>query len=542
MNRDEFLIKTFFLFEDNVLYFVPKIWSFMKTIVTPTEMQEIDRKTIRDFGVSGENLMERAGKAVFDLINSTLPDYRNQNVFIFCGKGNNGGDGFVIARYLREGGANPKIFVTGSLTDIKNDARIHFDKLNVAGAQPVFISEGYDFSHECPGIIIDAILGTGTRGSLDGELLEIVNRINTWRELQGSFVLSVDIPSGLNGETGLVENTAVHAHATVTMGLPKCGLLFGNGKLYTGNLHVADIGFPDELTRGDNFALIEKNDIKRLLKPRKHDAYKYDFGKVLIIAGSQGMSGAAFLTAKSALRMGAGLVKVAIPEGVAHVIENSLPEAMTLRMKETKKGSLAYRNKDRLLEYVDWADVVAIGPGISQNKETTRLILELVEKLKRPAVIDADAIVALTGKSTLISSVKSEFVFTPHIGEFAALSGVLKENVLADRVVHVKTFSRKLNKTILLKGSPTIIGASDGRLFVSNTGNPGMATAGSGDVLTGIIAGLLAQRLNAEEAACSGAYIHGLAGDMAKLRKTEIGLIASDIIDMIPVALQSVIA
>ena len=261
----------------------------MKKIVTPQEMQEIDRRTIQDYKITGEILMECAGAAVFERIRVLFTEYTAKNIFVFCGKGNNGGDGFVIARYLKENGAAPKVFVTGSLEDVKMDARIHFNKLIAGGVQPIFISNMHDLGNEKPDIIVDALLGTGARGSLDGELLNLVEKINAWRNQQGCYVLSVDIPSGMNGETGRVENAAVKADATVTMGLPKSGLLFGDGKHYTGKLYVADIGFPDELTRGDKFVLIEKEDVRHLLKPRSHNAYKYDFGKVLIIAGSRGM-------------------------------------------------------------------------------------------------------------------------------------------------------------------------------------------------------------------------------------------------------------
>jgi NAD(P)H-hydrate epimerase len=316
-------------------------------------------------------------------------------------------------------------------------------------------------------------------------------------------------------------------------------MIFGNGKQYTGTLWIADLGFPDELLTGGTCSLVEGNDVKRLLKPRKHDAYKYDFGKVLVIAGSRGMSGAAWLTAKSALRIGAGLVKAAIPEGVAHVIENSLPEAMTLRMEETDEGALARNNLDRLHEYLRWADVVALGPGISQNAETVELIKEFVKSLDRPAVIDADALIALTGEFDLITSVPSEIVFTPHLGEFAAFSQMLKDKVMTDRVSQVLSLSKKLGKCILLKGSPTLISDRNDHIYVSSMGNPGMATAGSGDVLTGIIAGLIAQGLSVNEAAYAGAFIHGLAGDLATESKTEMGLIASDIMDFIPEALKA---
>ncbi len=503
-------------------------------------MQDIDRKAIREFRITGEALMENAGTAVFKVIIGAFESFQRKNIFVFCGKGNNGGDGFVIARLLKENGADPRVFVAGNLDDIKLDARIHFNKLIATGVEPVFLSDTFYFPETGPDLIVDALLGTGARGPLEKDLLKAVETINRWKNEYSSYVLAVDIPSGLNGESGRVENVSVHADATVTMGLPKTGLLFGNGRQYTGSLYIADIGFPESLTENDKFALVEKTDVRELLRPRKHDAYKYDFGKILIIAGSRGMSGAAFLTAKAALRVGAGLVKVAIPKSVAHVIENALPEAMTLRMDETRDGTLSLATKDSLSDYIHWADALAIGPGISQQTETLELITELVKKLEKPAVIDADAIIALAGQFDLIRSVASEIVFTPHLGEFAAFSQTLKEKILLDRVAQLKMFSRKLNKTILLKGSPTLVAGPNEQVFVNATGNPGMATAGSGDVLTGIIAGLLGQGLSSGQAGYAGAYLHGFAGDLAKKEKTEMGLIASDLIDFIPEALTSI--
>ncbi len=512
----------------------------MKRIVTPTEMQEIDRRTIQDHKIPGELLMERAGQEVFRHLRESLSNLKDKVIYVFCGRGNNGGDGFVVARCLREHGAQPEVFVTGNLQDIKMDARIHFNKMIAAGIDPVFVSRQTEFDKDAPDVIVDALLGTGSRGALEDDMLMLVCKINEWRQSHGSYIVAIDIPSGLNGETGEYENAAVCANSTVTMGLPKTGLLFGKGRQYAGQLHIADLGFPKLLTEGGSCTLVERADIKRLLKPRRHDAYKYEFGKVLVVAGSRGMSGAAWLTGKSALRIGAGLVKVAMPAGVAHVLENSLPEAMTLHMEETPEGTLAYKNFERLSEYIQWADVVALGPGLSQNHETIELVKSLCKNLNRPAVIDADAIIALAGEFEMIAAATSDLVLTPHLGEFAAFSQVLKDKILTDRVSQVRSMSKKIKKCILFKGSPTLISGSSGHVYVCNKGNPGMATAGSGDVLTGAIVGLMAQGLAVEEAAYAGAYIHGMAGDMVSLSKTEMGLIASDIIEHIPEALKQI--
>lgn len=506
----------------------------MLKIVTPIEMQEIDRKTIHDYGISQESLMDRAGKAVADAIKfSGVP-----SVYVFCGKGNNGGDGFVAARYLKSAGLDPKVFALGSVQNMKMDILIPYNKMIAAGVQPVFIQSTTELPSESPDIVIDALLGTGTKGELESLLHELVTKINEWKAEFGSKVYAVDIPSGLEGESGKALEAAVMADTTITMGLPKKGLIFGEGRNYTGSLRVADLGFPHELTRGGDVLMIESRDIRKLLKPRPHDSYKYSFGKVLIIAGSREMTGAAMLTAKSALRSGAGLVKLVVPESLASIFQTALPEVMTIGVIETPEGSIAWDALEKLQGMVEWCNVLAIGPGLSQHEQTIKLVQEICRKLDKPAVIDADGIYALAGEFELVADIPADVIFTPHAGEFAMLSGVEKEKLVQDRITSVRTHARRLHKTILLKGSPTIIASATGPALINVTGNPGMATAGSGDVLTGIIAGLMAQGLDSEKAGYAGAFLHGLAGDLAKIDKTEEGVIAGDLIDYLPAALK----
>lgn len=506
----------------------------MLKIVTPIEMQEIDRKTIHDYGISQESLMDRAGKAVADAVQFS----RTPLVYVFCGKGNNGGDGFVAARYLKSAGLDPKVFALGSVQTMKMDILIPYNKMIAAGIQPVFIQSLSELPVESPDIIIDALLGTGTKGNLESLLLELVTKINHWKTELGSKVYAVDIPSGLDGESGKPLGTAVVADMTITMGLPKKGLIFGEGRNFTGALRIADLGFPRELTYGGDVWMIERNDVRQLLKPRPHDSYKYSFGKVLVIAGSREMTGAAMLTAQSALRSGAGLVKLAVPESLTSIFQTTLPEVMTIGVAETAEGSIAWDALEKLQGLVEWCNVLAIGPGLSQHEQTVKLVQEISRQLRKPAVVDADGIYALAGEFELIADIPGDVIFTPHAGEFAMLSGVEKEKLLQDRVTSVRTHARRLHKTILLKGSPTIIATATGPAFINITGNPGMATAGSGDVLTGIIAGLMAQGLDSEKAGYAGAFLHGLAGDLAKADKTEEGLIAGDLIDYLPTALK----
>lgn len=513
----------------------------MKLIVTPAEMQEIDRKTIHDRDVAGETLMDLAGRAVFETIFKRFPDLSEKSIVVFCGKGNNGGDGLVLANYLVAAGAKPQVYLFCKEDELKHDLRVYFNKIVASGIQPTFI--GTDvllLPVQAPDITVDALLGTGSRSGLSDPYVKAVEALNEW-VARGTYMVSVDIPSGLNGETGMAMEAAVLAHATVTMGLPKSGLVFGDGKQYTGELIVADVGFPEDLVNQGDRWLIDEADIRLHLPRRRHNSHKYDFGKVLVIGGSKGMSGAALMTAKAAMRMGCGLLKAAVPKSIAHVIEQGLPEAMTIAVQETDSGSISPHCMDALIEWCDWADVVALGPGLSRNEETFPIVAELLKRVERRMVIDADALVVLEGDAALLRAYKSEIVLTPHAGELAYLTGAPKQKIKADPAGVLASFVRDIQKTVLLKGSPTRIASPNGHLHVVNKGNPGMATAGSGDVLTGIIAGLMAQGLSSDAAAYCGVFLHGYAGDMAKDEMTEMGLIAGDLIDYLPRALRKIL-
>jgi NAD(P)H-hydrate epimerase len=509
----------------------------MKKIVTPAEMQSIDRETIEHRGVPGEDLMERAGRAVFNKLIGLVPDVLNRSVRVICGKGNNGGDGFVVARHLRGHGVSSDVFVAGAESDIKGDAGRHYRLLADSGARVEFIDDVDDLPEAPPDVVVDALLGTGTRGKLDGLYLDLVRRMNAFKQDAGTLLMSIDIPSGLNGETGQADE-AVLADHTVTMGLPKTGLLLGAGKKFVGHLHVVDIGFPPDLLDGGDLRWVEGEDVRWLFPPRRHDAHKYDFGRLLIVAGSKGMSGAAFLCARAAARSGAGMIKVAMPKSAVHVIEQRAPEVLSVALDETEAGSLTTRAAGSLQELVGWCDGLAIGPGLSRHPETIELVRDLIRELRKPAVVDADAVVALGGEATLIRSCNAPLIFTPHAGELAALSGMAREEIRRDRAGCTRRTACLLNKIVILKGSPTLVSDSAGITYVCSTGNPGMATGGSGDVLTGVIGAFMVQGLDAVQAAYAGAYVHGLAGDLARADKGERGLISSDLIEYLPKAFQ----
>ncbi len=508
----------------------------MKRIVTPAEMQEIDRKTIQEYAIPGEALMEKAGQSVHDAILTYYSGCRNMRIAIFCGKGNNGGDGLVVARLLKLSGAQPRVFILGSMQALRTDSLVQYNKVIAAGLQPTFLDEErFEKFEERPDLIVDALMGTGARGDLRGALYQIVRTINEWRA-EGSKIIAVDIPSGLNGESGRPENMVIRAHLTVTMGLPKTGLLFGDGKNYTGELIVADLGFPIPLMQGGDVQLIEAYDIRDRLPERRHDAHKHTFGKILMVGGSQGMTGAVVLAAKAAMRAGAGLVRVAAPAAVTNVIRTTVPEVMTVDLESTAAGSLSKAAVPKLLEQLEWCNVLAMGCGLSQHDETTAVVKEVVRQLNKPAVLDADAIISLAGEFELIQNVRADVLFTPHAGEFAMLSGTIKEKLLQDRPAYTRAAAKKLQKPILLKGSPTLVADPTGPIYVNPSGNPGMATGGSGDVLTGMIAALMGQGLSAIEGGYVGAYLHGVAGDLAVADKTERGLLAGDLIDYLPKA------
>jgi ADP-dependent NAD(P)H-hydrate dehydratase / NAD(P)H-hydrate epimerase len=514
----------------------------MKRIVSPHDMQDIDRKAIQNYGIPGEKLMDNAGRAVYEFIIQHYSGLLDQGIYVFCGKGNNGGDGFVIARYLIQHGYQPEIFVCASIPDIKYDSLLNFNRLVATGNTIHFIENNLSLiPQDAPALVIDALLGTGNKGDLSGSFYEIVTLINRWKKNYKTRVISVDIPSGLNGETGYAGNIAVEADVTITMGLPKKGLIFGNGKVSTGQLVIADIGIPEALCGGGDMALVEKPDITLLLKPRPQDTYKYNFGKVAVIAGSKGMSGAALLTAQAIMRSGAGMLKVGTPGSISHVIENQLPEALPVTLAETDAGTISLKALDKIIELLSWCDVLALGPGISRHEETQQVVEEIIKCFPKPAVIDADAIFALSQKIELIRNSPANLVFTPHLGEFSTLTGIPVATIKENKIEILQQHAKRFKQTILLKGSPTLVASHTGTIKVSNTGNPGMATAGSGDVLTGIAAGLIAQDIPPEQAAWAGAYIHGLCGDLAKQEFNELSLMAGDLIHFLPKALKIVL-
>ncbi|MBI4710227.1 MAG: NAD(P)H-hydrate dehydratase [Nitrospirae bacterium] len=558
----------------------------MLKVAAAKEMQEIDRITIKKYGIAGVVLMERAGRVVAKKINEIFfqeSGVRSQKsgvkqritnneqritILVFCGGGNNGGDGFVIARLLHEQGKEVKVFLSAKPGDLKGDAKIKYNSALTSGVKiyPLkkFLSVHCSlFTVHC--LIVDSLLGTGLSKPVAGDLAKCINLINSHRlsiaqksgaclpagKLRTSnfAVVSVDIPSGISSDTGQIMGCAVKADYTVTFGLPKRGHMIYPGAEHTGKLFIEDIGFPKELLASEKIKvnLIEKPDVIKILPQRPKYSHKGTYGHVLIIAGSKGKTGAAFMSAKACLRAGAGLVTIGVPESLSNIFQQRVTEEMVLPLPDKGNGTLSFRAVDAILKFANQkADVLAIGPGISVSDDISKLGGALIVNSKVPMVIDADGINAIAGRSSVLKKAKAPVILTPHVGEMIRLlEGSRGQGVKGSRFIEENridtaiSFAKKTKTYLVLKGVPTVIATPEGAAVINPTGNPGMATAGTGDVLTGMISALLAQGLSPQNASISGAYMHGIAGDVVAGRKGEHSLIASDMIKAIPSVFKS---
>ena len=512
-------------------------------IVTATQMQALDRRTITEARVPGLTLMERAGSGTADFIRNRFGPLDGKRVTIVCGKGNNGGDGLVVARLLRQRRARVTVLLLAPAAELSRDAKAMYRRwLRVGGASATKSFRSPDQAEALLAeseLIVDALLGTGLSTPVTGPYRETIRLMNE----AGGPIVSVDMPSGIRADDGALLGCAVRASATVTFGLPKLGLYVGAGIDHAGVIHVVDIGIPaayvDEVD-GRTF-LITEDFVKTALPPRTASSHKGTYGHAGILAGSVGKTGAAALAAKAALRIGAGLVTVGVPASVNDVLEAKLLEAMTVPLPDTKARTLGRAGFDRILGFIQARTAVAIGPGLSTNPETVEVVQSLMKHLDRPSVLDADALNALASRASLLTECKTPPILTPHPGEMARLeAGATSQSINADRLGTARRFARERGVFVVLKGARTVVARPDGLLMVCPTGNPGMATAGTGDVLTGMLVGLLAQGVPSWEAACAATYLHGAAGDLAADRLGFAGMIAGDLIEQIPYAIQTV--
>ncbi len=506
-------------------------------IVTARQMQELDRKAIEGRGIPGLTLMENAGRAVAEAaarITEARPDH---SIVILCGRGNNGGDGFVAARHLAGMGRKPQLLLAARRDQLSGDAEANLRRLDEAGLTVTEVDSAGPVARACcrAGLVVDALLGTGLSGDVRGLPAELIETINEC----AAPVLAVDLPSGLDADSGRLLGAAVRADETITMGLPKLGLFLHPGADYAGRVTVADIGLPADLIADSPSVaeLIAPEWVRLLLPRRPRTAHKGDLGRVLAIAGSVGMTGAAYLCAEAALRVGAGLVTVGCPASINDILETKLTEAMTFPLPETYSRALDTRALAPILELAEQADVLAVGPGLSRQPETAVLVRRLMARVAKPMVIDADGLNALADAAVILEGEHAPAVLTPHPGEMARLMGVSAKAVQAKRAHFAQAAANRCHSVIILKGGCSLVTESDRPLTVNPTGNPGMATGGAGDVLTGMVAGLIAQGLLPFEAAAAGAYLHGLAGDLAARSVGEASLLAGDLLEMLPSAI-----
>ncbi len=505
-------------------------------IVTAREMKGIDRTAIEEYGIPSLVLMERAGLAVALKVREF---YAPRKVIVLCGSGNNGGDGLVAARDLHNAGFRVKAFLLSEEGRLSPDCTLQYQIARRFGF-PVEFRPPVKREDFHSAIVVDAVFGTGLSRPVDDAVAQVFRLVKD----SEAPVVSVDIPSGVSSDTGEILGEAIRAHCTVTFGLPKRGHYVYPGAAYTGRLFVEDIGFPQKLLTSDalKVELVDEGLAAALIPPRPKYSHKGDYGHILLVAGSRGKTGAALLAAKACLRAGAGLVTIGVPESLTDIFMNRVTDEMTLPLPDNGRGALSSKAIPQIVEFSSQrADIIAIGSGIGVSHDTEEILSELLRTSEIPVVIDADGLNSLKGNLDLLKKAKSPLILTPHPGEMARLLQGRKctiQDIEKDRITTALGFSADTGSTLVLKGVPTISATPEGRAFVNTSGNPGMATAGSGDVLTGIIASFLGQGLSPEHASILGVYLHGLAGDEAAAAKGEHGLIASDIVSFLPEALR----
>lgn len=508
----------------------------MLPVYTSDEMRRCDTAATERYGIPGIVLMENAARGTVDAAERLFGAAEGQWIVLLCGKGNNGGDGFAMARHLVNRGAEVDVLLLGPDTASTGDAAANLSVLRVMERETRRLrvrllsssAQLADLLHRRPAWVGDAMLGTGLSSPVKGEIAELIEVLNS----SPVPVLAVDVPTGIDADTGDVLGMAIEATHTLTMGGLKRGLLLRAGREHAGEVHLVDIGMPKQ-----GFALeatgtcqLDAGDVERWMPRRSLDVHKYQLGSVFVLGGSLGLTGAAAMASEAALRSGAGIVHCGVPASLNATMEMKLTEVMTLPFKETDAGSFSLNDYDAILERIHASTVTVLGPGISRHYETQNLVRRLIEHAQRPLVVDADALYALAGNMHILQQSHADLMLTPHMGEFARLVGQSKEDIDSKRIDLAQTFAVEFGVTLVLKGAPTVVATREGEVFINPTGNPGMATAGAGDVLSGIIAGFLAQGAGAREAACCGVYLHGLAGDHARDIVGEYGLIATDII------------
>ena len=509
--------------------------------VTGKEMGAVDKYCIDRIGIPGIVLMENAALKVVKHVNLYLEREHGLpiNAVIIAGKGNNAGDAFAVARHLLIQGTKIELYCIFEKNTLTGDARLNFDILEAMSVPIKYLGvnstpEGLCNDIEKAELVLDGIFGTGFRGEIQGiirQVAEIVNR-------HSRYTISIDIASGIDSATGRTSEACIKADKTVTFQLPKIGQLVYPGADYTGELVVESIGMPEQALEciQESTSWVDRELVKSLIPSRKAEYNKGNCGKVAVISGSTGMAGSGCLTAKACLRTGSGLVYMAVPSNLLNIYQTVVPEAVAVSLADSR-DTISDKNLDEITELIKKCDAAAIGPGLSSSKSIYNIIRGLAETSDLPIILDADALNVIAGNTDIFGAFKNQVVITPHPGEMARLTGLDIPYIQSNRIEVAKKYAALWGITVVLKGARTVVADKNGHVYINSTGNPGMATAGSGDSLTGIIASLTGQGAEAVFAAVAGVYLHGLAGDIAALTKGEYGLTAMDIVDNIPAAI-----
>ncbi|OFV98987.1 MAG: hypothetical protein A3F68_13405 [Acidobacteria bacterium RIFCSPLOWO2_12_FULL_54_10] len=517
-------------------------------ILTAKQMREADRITIEELGIPGLTLMENAGQGVFQVLQDKFPALEKERITVLCGKGNNGGDGLVVARYMKINGLTPQVYLFADPSSMKGEARTNYERLLEAGVKPIVIRDFQAWTAvrdeiASAKLIIDALLGTGLEGPVEGFYKEVIQDLN--ENLAKIPILAVDMPSGLPSDCGDSAGESLSADYTVTFTAPKVSQIFPPNCWQVGELIVAQIGTPLSVMENDAsifLNLIGQEELSNLARKRIPDSHKGDYGHVLVVGGSRGKSGAAGMAALAALRAGAGLVTAAVPSSVLPLVAGVSPALMTEPLPETAAGTISLRSIEsgEFDKIIKGKTVLALGPGISTDQETSEFVRTTLERYPNlPTVLDADGLNAFADSPDLLRGDNRILVVTPHPGEMARLTGKSITQIQSQRVKIARDFAMRHRVFVVLKGYRTLIAEPGGQVYVNPTGNAGMATAGTGDVLTGIIAGLLAQNLDEQtgKVISAAVYWHGAAGDAAEEHTGELSLIATDLIAAMPEAM-----
>ncbi|MDO4481758.1 MAG: NAD(P)H-hydrate dehydratase [Bacillota bacterium] len=501
-----------------------------------SRVRKIDETAIKERGIPGEGLMETAGSKLYRSVLKSLKEIDGSRCVIVCGAGNNGGDGYVAARLLKECGIKESVFSLVDTKKLSGDALLNFERYTAMGGETKILNSDknmndFILSSEAADVIVDAVFGTGISREIGGNAKRVIDIINS----SGKYVVSVDIPSGIGADDGRIYGVSVKADKTVTFQMNKLGMCIEPGRTMAGKVEVEDIGLPEDLCREEKgiVYIMEEKDAAKLLPKRNVLMNKGDAGKVLIAAGSRGMAGAAVLAARAAYRSGAGLVKVAAVWDVVQIIQAAVPEATCLILDEDVNNNIKLISKE-----AEAYDAVAVGPGLGRSENAVRLVEHIIRNISKPLLLDADAINIVSENPDMLREHRGRVVMTPHPGEMGRLIGCSAKEVNENRVRIAQSFASEYNVTLVLKGSGSVIACPDGTVYVNPTGSPSMATAGSGDVLSGITGAFLAAGLSDRDSILLGTYVHGLSGELCSREYGEYGTTASDIAEFAGIALK----